>query len=1177
MKNHARDFFHLIVSRPIGTMVIMVSLTVLGLISYFGLPVQLIPSGIEGSRFSIYVSHPGSSANENESKVAQVLEEEFKTLPDIDDVWSRSNEDSVWTRIKFRGDGNLELARAELRDRIERARPRLPETVDRISVWANDDGEPPIVVFILTVDEDEEDPSFLIEQVFKRRLEAIEGVSKVDIWGMLDDAIRILLDETKVSAAQLDIGDLIRRLSADNFSSPLGEVQSGHKEMLLRSDMRFTDLQEIRDYPIGNGQTISDVGTVRRTQSVRDWLSRVDGRRAYYGMIQRESNANVVETSQRIADLLAELNSDPKLNGRVGVSTLFNQGEVIEASLSRLKSTALWGGALAIVVLLLFLRRLRTTLVVALSIPISVLLALVYEYFTGGSFNILTMTGLTLALGMLVDNSVVVIENITRLRNQGMSRKDAAATGARDVGLAISLATVTTLVVFLPLVFTIEDPMLSVFIQAMTRPLSLALLFSLVVALFFLPVLAFLVSAPRPNLVKRPYGMLAKVTAIPVRGIAHVIGVCLALWRLLLLGLHRFTLLAAKWLTPLRFPLSVALVLLLAYRYWQSRQQSFAWQQQLQAMGLSNPKADSPVFPFFLGGVGICFLVFILPMIRKQADSPKKFESHVPPGNSILTWIQDANHGLLEWTLTHRVLASIISVLVLGTGLFPGTHLEMTSFGQDEDSSELVMRVDLEPNFTLYETSQELRKYEQYFEERREELGFEHISARFRATRGRLSLHFPQGSMDKEQMKALKYQLQGEVPRFPGHSLRFGDEQALGDANNQQVQFILRGSHSAELERLGEEAVEILRGVSGLTDVESPLESSPEQVRLILDREAAFTFGATSQTTLQNVSWALRGAQLARYQEEGREVPLIIEYDQEKLAGLDTLRNLNVWTGEGVVALASYGKLDFQPGSREIWRSNGQTTFSINARLSNANSKVQVQQAGYDALEGLNMPKGYSLGRDVGAFAVQQEQSGQMMKAGVMSILLVTLVMAVLFESVILPAAVMTTVPSAIVGALWTLFFFNPTVDSMGWIGFILLIGVVVNNGIVLLDKIHRLHVEDGLTRHEAVLEGARARVRPILMTAMTTVFGLLPIAISPYDGKGLDYRVLATSVAGGLAFSTFFTLWVVPLAYTLLEDFRRYLFHTLRLSFLGSHNTGTRAKGAAKIRPATVQRSDNS
>ncbi|MCA9002402.1 MAG: efflux RND transporter permease subunit, partial [Planctomycetes bacterium] len=221
--------------------------------------------------------------------------------------------------------------------------------------------------------------------------------------------------------------------------------------------------------------------------------------------------------------------------------------------------------------------------------------------------------------------------------------------------------------------------------------------------------------------------------------------------------------------------------------------------------------------------------------------------------------------------------------------------------------------------------------------------------------------------------------------------------------------------------------------------------------------------------------------------------------------------------------------------------------------------------------------KGYSLGRDTGAWAESNEQSGQMKKALLLSVLLVTLVMAVLFESVILPAAVITTVPFAIVGALWTLFLFNPVMDSMGWIGFILLVGVVVNNGIVLLDKIHRLHVEEGMNRHDAVLEGARARVRPILMTAMTTVFGLLPITISKYDGKGLDYRALATCVAGGLAFSTFFTLWVVPLAYTLLEDFRRFLFYTLRLGFLGAKSLREAGGPSASTPPIAARQAEKS
>lgn len=1136
---HDSGVFRRIVSRPIGVMVILVSLVVLGLIAYRGLPLQLLPGGIQGNRFSVWVNHPGSSANENEDKVARILEEEFRTLPDIDNLWSRASDGSASVRVAFKSQGDLELAKAELRDRIERARPRLPETIERIGVWSNDDGEPPIVVFILMVDPEMDDPSFLIEQVVQRRLEAVDGVSKVDIWGMLDDSIRILLDEDKVAAARMDIGALIQRLNADNFSKPLGQIQVGRQELLLRSDMRFDDLQEIRDYPIGNGQTIGDVAEVIRAKSVRDWLSRVDGKPAYYGMVQRESNANVVSTSQNIQKALDEIENDPRIAGRVSSATLFNQGDMIESSLASLRNTAIWGGVLAAIVLLVFLKRLRMTLCVALSIPVSILLALVYEYFTGGTFNILTMTGLTLALGMLVDNSVVVIENIARLRAMGYSPLRAAAYGARDVGLAITMATITTLVVFLPLVFTIEDPMMRAFLSAMTRPLSLALLSSLLVALFFLPVLALLADHDRPAWMQKPVAGLAWLASRPARALAWGLGGLRAAGRGLLAVAHTLSRFTSRMLAPVRVLLVLGIVVG-AYFGYRAAQPTTEWGSQLRAMGLSAPPGVSPT-PWILAGfVGVLLAWFGLPAWSRQPARRAPGGALVPEGTSVLAWVQEGNQKLLRWTMRHRLLASLLAMLSLATIAIPMSGIQMTSFGQDEDMGEVTIRVSLEDNFTLYQASQEIKRYERYFESRKEELDFDHYSARFRSTRGRLGLHFELGRKTREEIDALRLQLQREMPRFAGHQLYFGGEQTMGDASKQTVQFELRGSNSAELERLGAEAVQILQGVPGLTDVESPLEQAPEQVRLILDRESGFQYGATSQATLQNVSWALRGAQLPRFQEEGREVPMYIEYDQEKLAGLDTLRNLNVWTGEGAVALATYGQLDFQPGSKEIWRWNGQTTFTINARLTDPNRKVEVQQAGYDALENLEMPRGYTLGRDTSAFFQRDEQMGQMKNALLLSMVLILIVMGILFESLLLPFAIMMTIPFAILGALWTLYFLHPAMDSMGWIGFILLVGVVVNNGIVLLDKIHRMRTEEGLDRDAAVLAGTKARVRPILMTAMTTVFGLLPITLSPYDGKGIDYRALATCVAGGLAISTFFTLWVVPLAYTYLDDMRQ-------------------------------------
>ncbi|HRV81371.1 MAG TPA: efflux RND transporter permease subunit, partial [Planctomycetota bacterium] len=892
-----------------------------------------------------------------------------------------------------------------------------------------------------------------------------------------------------------------------------------------------------------------------------------------YGMVQRESNANVVSTCRSMRDLLKEFQTDPQLAGRVQVETLFDQGEMIEASLTRLRETAIWGGVLAAIVLLAFLRRLRTTLCVALSIPISILLALVYEYFSGGSFNILTMTGLTLALGMLVDNSVVVIENIARLRAQGVSRLEAAATGARDVGLAITLATITTLVVFVPLVFTIEDPMMRAFLAAMTRPLSLALLFSLVVALFFLPVLAMLVDHERPRWMRKPVAVLGWLASIPARLLAYALGALRFVGRLILVCLNATTYGVGRVFSPLRYGLVLGWLALCVWG-WSRNKATFEWNDQLRAMGLATPK-PGPTWIWWVVGVGGGLLLFFGPSAwRRHGHRLAPSGPLIPSGHSVLEWVQSGNHRLLEWTMAHRLMAVVLSVVCLATVAIPMSGMKLVSFGQDEDLSELSIRVELEPNFTLAQASREVERYEDYFAGRKAELGFRHVSARFRATQGEVGLHFEAGSKTRDQIEALRLQLQREMPRYAGHALYFGGEQEMGDANNQQVQFELRGSNSEELERLGAQAVAILKGVSGLTDVESPLEQSPEQVRLILDREAGFDFGVTSQSTLSNVSWALRGAALARFQEEGRETPMYIEYDQEKLAGLDTLRNLNIWTGTGPVALASYGEVEFRPGNREIWRWNGQTTFSINARLTDPNRKVEVQQAGYDALESLELPRGYSLGRDTSAFAKRDQEMGQMKYALYLSLALILIVMGILFESLLLPFAIMTTIPFAVLGALWTLYFLHPSMDSMGWIGFILLVGVVVNNGIVLLDKIHRLHTEDGLTRLDAILEGTRARVRPILMTAMTTVFGLLPITLSPYDGKGIDYRALATCVAGGLAISTFFTLWVVPLAYSLMDDLSKACRRTFAQAMGRTSPPATMpsSPGAVTAKPVPMQ-----
>ncbi len=1133
--------------------VIFLTVVLLGVIAYTRIPLQFLPGGISGTRFTVMIPNPGSSAQENVDKVSRILEEQFRTLQGIDEITSYSSSGSVRLRVKYNGEADTDLAKADLRDRIERARPELPDTVDEIFIWASDDGDMPIMWFAIKSPENGSDITTLIDKHVQKRLEAVDGVSRVSMWGSLDDSIRIFLDEEKVMAARLDIGALISRLSSDNFAQPLGEVSEGGKDFILRSDMRFKDLDDIRNYPVRDGLRIGDLATVERVKSVRDRVTRIDGDYAYYGMVQKEGSANVVEVGTALQAVMDGFETDPLTKGRLSANVFFNQADFIQGSLDRLKSTALQGGGLAVLVLLLFLRRARMTLCVALCIPVSALLAIAFESFRGESFNVLTMTGLTLGIGMLVDNAVVVIESIARQRSLGVAPKRAAVLGARDVGLAVSLATMTSVVVFLPLIF-MGGQRMSIFLQAMGVPLCASLIFSLLVALFFIPTAAARTTGDRPAWAERIGGWLAPLTAVPTRFIAYLVG-----------GL-RAALYGVFWLTHmlergalflLYWPVRVAAALGVAYLGYRA----FARDSELKGLGADLKLIGAPegttgtlqsIGTSFLivAGVAIVVLLLIVPFLRRRGrHAPARPANFVPAGDSMVAWVQSLNRSLLSWTLSNRPLAVVLSIVAFLSIVIPAKNSALTAFGEDEDSSELSFWVDLEDNFTLGQASDEIQRYETFVADYKDDLGFKNVVARFDSGGGELDLRWSE-RIDPKLLEEHRARLRKELPKFAGHRVYFRGQEEISDASKQFVSFELRGTDPDRLQEIGEEALTILSGVEGLTDVTTSTEDAPDQLLLEVDGDTAFQYGLNSQSALRTVGWALRGAPLPRFQEEDRETPLLIEYDKTALAGLDTLKDLSVFGESGSVPLATFSTMRFEPSPSRIVRRNGQITFNLTARLADPTQQGKLVEAGYTALEGLNLPRGYSLGRDDSVLAQGQQELDDLKKAALLSIVLVFLLMGILFESLLLPLSVLTTIPFAILGSFWTLYVTGTPMDSIGWIGVIILVGVVVNNGIVLIDKIHRLRSEEGLERRQAVIDGAAARVRPILMTALTTVVGLLPMAMGDAPAQGIDYRALSTCVAGGLAICTFFTLWVVPLSYTLIDDLSHLLTWLFRRSF---------------------------
>ncbi len=1136
-------FFGATVARPVALIVVFATLIVTGVIAYQRIPLKLLPSGFQEPELNIWVPNPDASAQENEEKVTRIIEEELRTLAGIEETWSRSSEGSVYMAVSFNPQIDLDLAKAEVRDRIERARPRLPDSVDRIGMWSEDGDQLPISWFGLTHKGDSDRTDFLIEKYVVPRLEAVQGISKIDIFGLLQDSVRILLDEDRVLAARLDLGDLVARLSADNFAQPLGEIDDGGRRFILRTDMRFRTLEEIGDFPVTDDLRLRDLARIEKVKSVRDRIARINGEYAYYGMASKESTANAVEASKAFREAIEEIENDPVLKGEIKFVPFFVQGDLIENSLSQLKETALWGGALAIIVLFVFLRRVRLTLCVALSIPVSALLAIAWEYFRGQSFNVLTMAGLTLAIGMLVDNAVVVIENISRYRALGLSGREAAKRGTREIALAVTLATMTSVVVFMPLIFMAEDPMVRTIFGGIGLPLCLALIFSLIVALVFLPAAAGRVVGDRHPAVERVAGWLAPVAAVPVRVIARLVGAARAVWHGVLVAMHRVERVALPVLHALRFPLAAGIVALAVY----VARQNAAGLEHAAALPPGASVGPGEAVPFIVSTIGIPALIAVLLLLvgvprwrRRPKLAPTRAASLTPKGNSLIEMVIAANQRLVSWTLEHRFAAFCVSALAFLTIVFPFSMMPKGALTQGEQTDSVRFYVEFGTDYTLSEADREMRPYEAFVLQHQEQLGFANWSSRFDQEDGNISL-FYDVPLTRQMVADARDVLRENMPKYPGHTVRFYDGQDAGEGSKSVAVFSLTGPDSTGLESIGEEAVRLLKDVPGLINVSSPLERAPDQLELSINRDLALEMGVPSEVALNTIAWTLRGWSLPRYHEEGREVPLIIEYDDEKIAGIGTLRDLRIWSPENQaqVPLSSFATIGISKGRQTIYRRDNQTTLTIQAEVEDPARYMETNRAAYAALARIELPRGYAVKQDASAANQQAEEMAAINNALLLALVLVFLLMGILFESVLLPFSVLFTVPFAFLGAFWTLFLTGAVMDVMGWIGLIILAGVVVNNGIVLIDRIHNL-VGEGLSRAEAVKTGCAQRVRPILMTAMTTVFGLIPMAISTPATDSVSYRVLAIIVAGGLVSSTFFTLWVVPLAYTVLDDLTR-------------------------------------
>ncbi len=1013
---------------------VTIAIIALGVVSFTRLPLRLVPEGMSSSEINMWVSiRTSMTPREAEESISQPLEELLRTIPGLKHVRSYSSSGGCRFTIELDAEMDPTLASAEVRDRAQRAQLQWPEGVGRPFTWREDGGSAPLAFIQLLAPERSPEWDYLVDQVIRARLEAVDGVGRVEIWGLLDETIRIWFDRDALIEHRIDYGALLARLRNDNFTTPAGELDNGSERYLIRIETKFKDQAEIENYPVQPGLTIKDIARVERVPSVRDRLSRFStdegSKYTYTGILRATSGVNPVDTSRRVREAMAAMKEEPRLEG-VDFRFLFDQGEMIEQSLDTLLFTSMQGGLLALVALFMFLHSVRFTATIAISIPLALLMSGAYLFFTKGSLNILTMAGMTLAVGMVVDNSVVVLENIRRLREKGMPLDEACVTGAHEVVLPLTIATLTTIAVGLPFVFMISDPNLRTLFSALGMPLFIALLGSLAVAVLLLP------------------------AGVRVLGVGH---------------------------------------------------------EKLEKV--RNDWKWSPI-----------------------------------------TWLTRFNHRLLEVSLRHRILAVIACLVVLATMMIPAKLLDFAADGGGPfQGGDMQVLLEIPSGMTLADVDQRVKEYENHLLDHKEEWSIDSISVRYSRKDARFDINLID-SIEKQDVGPYAKTIKDNWPRHAGINIKMretegGQNGGSNSAEQDERNFVVR-VYGPDSEYLAHKAIELSDRLSAMPEVDKvdigEVEGNKEVI-VEVDRDRASELNVGTDALTRTMYAGLGGQELTRFEEDQREVRLIAQYDSERNPTLWDLKETKIWGGRGVFQrLGDMTNIRFKKALGSIRRLDGKTSITIVGERAEGIGAREFSSHLQNTLSTITLPRGYSW-TEASKSTELEEQLTELLIATILMLVLLLLIMGTFFESVILPFAILVTVPFAIFGALWSLLLFYGSIEVMAAIGVMLLCGVVVNNGIVLLDCIERLR-RDGLDRSEAILQGTRIRLRPIVMTAMTTIVGLLPMALlGQSTGQGVSYVSMSIAVAGGLAFCTVFTAFAVPLAYSILDDISNWLRGTFK------------------------------
>ncbi|MBK0026171.1 efflux RND transporter permease subunit [Stenotrophomonas sp. S48] len=1099
-----------------------VTLLLFGLIALGNLKVNLLPD-LSYPTLTVRTEYTGAAPTEIESLISQPVEEAVGVVKNLRKLKSVSRTGQSDVVLEFAWGTNMDQASLEVRDKMEALNLPL-EAKAPVLLRFNPSTEPIMRLVLSTKAAPASDEDAIREltglrryadEDLKKKLEPVTGVAAVKVGGGLEDEIQVDIDQQKLAQLNLPIDTVIKRLKEENINISGGRLEEGSQRFLVRTVNQFADLEEIRNLLVttqssngsaadsalqqmftiaastgsaaavaaasaaqsassGNSSVVAngvpvrlkDVATVRQGYKEREAIIRLGGKESVELAIYKEGDANTVATAQALRTRLEQIKSTFPSDAEL--TTIEDQSRFIEHAIADVKKDAVIGGLLAILIIFLFLRDGWSTFVISLSLPVSIIATFFFMGQLGLSLNVMSLGGLALATGLVVDDSIVVLESIAKARERGLGILQAAIVGTREVSMAVVASTLTTIAVFLPLVFV--DGIAGQLFRDQALTVAIAIAISLLVSMTLIPMLSSLKGRPplafpeEPGAEAwRPESRWQKPVALGRRGLVASV---------------RWSFFALAWLVVRVWRGIVAVVGPVMRKASDIAMKPYAGAERGYLRLLPNALAH-PGKVLGLAGLAFVATMAMVPMlgadlIPQLAQDRFEMTVKLPAG----TPLKQTDALVRELQLAHGQSQGVASLYgVSGSGT----------------------RLDASPT----ESGENI---------------------------GKLTVVMAGGGNAKTEAEITE-RLRDSMGQHPGAQVDFARPALFSFSTPLEIE--LRGQDMATLEVAGQRLAALLRGNAHYADVKSTVEEGFPEIQIRFDQERAGALGLTTRQIADVVVKKVRGDVATRYSFRDRKIDVLVRAQEGDRASVDSIRRLIVNPGSTrPVTLDAVADVIATSGPSEIHRADQTRVAVVSANLRDIDLGAAMREVQQMVAE---QPLGAGVGLHIGGQGEELAQAAtSLIFAFGLAIFLVYLVMASQFESLLHPFVILFTIPLALVGAILALMLTGKPISVVVFIGLILLVGLVTKNAIILIDKVNQLR-EAGVAKHEALVEGARSRLRPIIMTTLCTLFGFLPLAVAM--GEGAEVRApMAITVIGGLLVSTLLTLLVIPVVYDLMD-----------------------------------------